>query len=190
MGPAITSYTPQLRELGLRGLADADAEVQSNAAFLVGTLVSSSSTDLSGQYGQMLSALQPLFSIKEDKKETIRARDNACGAIARLILKNQAAIPVEQVLPPLIAALPLQQDFEPYTNLFEVFFRLASENNPTLVAHLDQITAVFAHVLAAQKSAKNEAAEPLAKETHARLLELVRALPADKVQNAGLNQYL
>lgn len=190
MGPAITSYTPQLLELGLRGLADGDAEVQSNAAFLVGTLATSSGTDLSGQYRQMLSALQPLFNVSGDKKETIRARDNACGAIARMMLKNQAAVPVDQVLPPVIAALPLQQDFEPYTNLFEVFFRLASENNATLIGHLDQLTAVFADVLAKQKSAKNEAAQPLAAPTHARLLELVRALPGDKVQAAGLNQYL
>ena len=190
MGSAITSYTPQLLELGLRGLADSESEVQSNAAFLVGCIATSSNTDLSRQYGQILAALQPLFNVNDDKKDSIRARDNACGAIARLMLKNQAAIPVEQVLPPLIAALPLQQDFEPYTNLFEVFFRLASENNPTLIGHLDQLTAVFAHVLAAQRSAKNEAAQPLAESTHARLLELVRALPADKVQNAGLNQYL
>lgn len=107
-----------------------------------------------------------------------------------MMLKNQGAVPIEQVLPPVIAALPLQQDFESYTNLFEVFFRLASENNATLIGHLDQLTAVFADVLAKQKSAKSEAAQPLAESTHARLLELVRALPEDKVQAAGLSQYL
>lgn len=97
---------------------------------------------------------------------------------------------VFQVLPHVIAALPLTQDFEPYTPLFECFFRLASENDQTLVAHLDALLPVFSKVLQAQIAAKDEAAQPLAPSTHTRLLELIRALPADRVQSAGLSQYL
>ena len=191
LGEMITSYTPQLLQLGLEALADADSEVTSNAAFLVGTLVSSSSTDLSDQYGRILSALQPLFIIKEDKaKETIRARDNACGTVARMILRDPEAVPLEQVLPSVIAALPLQHDFEPYTNLIEVFFNLTSAKHALLGTYLDQLLVAFAQVLNKQTQAKNESAQPLGSASHARLLELIRILPADKVQSAGLQQYL
>lgn len=97
MGDAITSYTPQLSQLALAALNDEDSEVQSNAAYFVGTLVSASSQDLSPQYGQAFGSLQGLFNLKSDRKEAVRARDNACGAIARMILKNKAAVPIEQV---------------------------------------------------------------------------------------------
>lgn len=190
MGPNITSYTPQLLQIGLAALADADSEVTSNAAFLVGTLVSVSSTDLSGQYSTLLGALEPLFYPKDDKKESIRARDNACGAIARMVTKNQAAVPLERVLPPIIAALPFTQDTEPYTSVFEMFFTLFAQNNQVLLGSVDQLLPAFGKVLEEQRSAKNEAAQPLAATTHASLLELVKALPGDKVQAAGLQQYL
>lgn len=190
MGEAITSYTPQLSQLAQAALADEDPEVQSNAAYFVGTLTSASSQDLSSQYGPIFALLQNLFAPKNDKKETMRARDNACGAIARMILKNRSAVPIEQVLPPVIAALPLTQDFEPYTPLFECFFRLASEHDATLASNLDGLLPVFAKVLQDQTSAKDEISRPLAASTHSRLLELIRALPADRVQAAGLAQYI
>lgn len=190
MGPAITSYTPQLLELAVRGLADEDSEVKSNAAFLAGCLVQASSTDLSPQFGQIFGSLQGLFSVPDEKKESLRARDNACGAIARLMLKNQGAVPVDQVLPPVIAALPLQQDYEPYSVLFELFFQLASSGNQTFINNLDPLLVVFAQVLSTQTTAKTEAAQPLAASTHQKLLELIRALPQERVQAAGLAQYI
>merc|ERR1711939_566140 len=104
MGPAIQPYTSQLLQLGVQGLQDDDFEVKSNAAYLVGTIISSSPENLSGQYGQVFGVLQPLFSAADDKKEVIRARDNACGAVARMILKGGEALPLDQILPPLIAA--------------------------------------------------------------------------------------
>ena len=190
MGQAITPYTAQLMQLGMLALADEHAEVTSNAAFFVGCLVYASSNDLSGEYTRILAALQSLFMVKPNDKDSLRARDNACGAVARLILKNPNAVPLEQVLPPVLAALPLTQDNEPYTNLVECFFSLLSSGNPTLIAHIDQLLSIFGQVLATQTSAKTEAARPLAAVTHAKLLDLLRALPQDRVQAAGLTQYL
>lgn len=190
MGEAISSYTPQLLQLAQAALNDEDPEVQSNAAYFIGTLTSSTSQDLSSQYGAIFSSLTNLFTLKNEKKETFRARDNACGAIARMILKNRAAVPVEQVLPGVISALPLTQDFEPYTPLFECFFRLAGENDQTLANNLDALLPVFAKVLQAQTSAKDEISRPLAASTQSRLVELIRVLPGDRVQAAGLSQYI
>lgn len=190
MGEAITSYTPQLLQLATAALNDEDPEVQSNAAYFIGTLTSSSGQDLSSQYGTIFASLQNLFNLKNDKKESYRARDNACGAVARMIMKNRAAVPVEQVLPGVVSALPLTQDFEPYTPLFECFFRLASENDQTLVNSLDALLPVFSKVLQDQTNAKDEISRPLASSTYNRLLELIRALPGDRVQAAGLSQYI
>src|SRR5262245_44060414 len=103
MGSSIDSYTSQLLQLGLQGLNDDDFEVKSNAAYLVGTVITASSQNLSDQYNQILGSLQPLFASTSDKKEVIRARDNACGTVARMILKGGDSLPLDQILPPVIA---------------------------------------------------------------------------------------
>ena len=93
-------------------------------------------------------------------------------------------------MPPVIASLPLTQDFEPYTTLFECFYTLLSSSNPVLVANLDHLLSVFSQVLHTQTTATAETAQPLAAVTHAKLLDLIRALPRDKVEAAGLTQYI
>ena len=79
-------------------LADTDAEVHSNAAYAAGRLVEFSENDLSSRYLQILTALRPHFTVAPDAPVAkFNARDNAAGAVARLILKNTAAVPLDQV---------------------------------------------------------------------------------------------
>ena len=56
-----------------------------------------SDIDLSAHYGTILSSLFPLFDRETDSADSNQACDNACGAVARLILKNVDAVPLEQV---------------------------------------------------------------------------------------------
>lgn len=83
----------------MSSLSDPESEVQSNGAFAMGSLIYHSQTDLSAQYPSILMALHPLFAASAPggsvKKEN--ARDNACGAVARMILKNIDAVPLDQV---------------------------------------------------------------------------------------------
>jgi hypothetical protein len=53
---------------------------------------------------QLLQALHPLFRPEEEPG----ARDNAAGAVGRTLLAMGAALPVEQIVPVLVSALPLQ----------------------------------------------------------------------------------
>src|SRR4051794_7208165 len=106
MKGAITPSTEPLLELLYRALSDTDAEVQSNAAFAVGLLVEHSEVDLSQQYVHLLTALRPLFNLSPDAPVAkLNARDNAAGAVARLITRNTSAIPLPQVLPVLLESL-------------------------------------------------------------------------------------
>jgi hypothetical protein len=107
----VTNFTETLFQLLLGSLADADLDVRSNSAFAMGSLVFQSRQDLSSQYLTILSRLEPLFDRKTDTDDSNQACDNACGAVARLILKNGAALPLAQVLPPWLASLPIRQDF-------------------------------------------------------------------------------
>ena len=99
MESGVTPFTDSLFPLFLRSLGDPEAEVQSNGAFAMGSLILHSQSDLSSQYLTVLGALHPLFEANTPNGPARRdnARDNACGAVARMILKNVEAVPLEQV---------------------------------------------------------------------------------------------
>jgi hypothetical protein len=112
MEGAVTPFTESLFPLFLTALADPEPEVQSNAAFAMGALLAHTQADLSSQYLTVLGALHPLFGLPDDGQgKHENAKDNACGAVARMLVKNLAAIPVEQVLPVFFGALPLRRDY-------------------------------------------------------------------------------
>lgn len=99
MESGVTPFTNDLYPLFLRSLKDVESEVQSNGAFAMGCLIFHSQSDLSPQYLTILSALHPLFESSSASAATKKenAKDNACGAVARMILKNIAAVPLDQV---------------------------------------------------------------------------------------------
>lgn len=100
MKSAVTPFTQPLLEIFYQALSDSDAEVLSNAAFAVGLLVEYSEVDLSPQFLPLLAALRPLFDVAPDAPTAkLNAKDNATGAVARFIVRNTAAIPLDQVLP-------------------------------------------------------------------------------------------
>lgn len=109
----MTPFTADLYPLFLRALHDPEYEVSSNAAFAIGSLLFQTQADLSPHYLEILGALQRLFEPIPENAPLKRdnARDNAVGAVARMILKNAEAVPLDQVLPILLGALPLKRDF-------------------------------------------------------------------------------
>jgi hypothetical protein len=188
MKDAITPWTEPMLELFYRGLRDGDAEVMSNAAFAAGMLVEHSATDLTPQFNALLGALHPLFVVPEGAPPPrLAAKDNAAGAVGRLIVRNSGAMPLDQVLPIFVAALPLEHDHLENKPVFRAIFHLYQTSPGALVPYTDKLLSVFAFVL------NPDHAEHLTGDTRALLLDLVRALntqaPA-QVQAAGLAIYL
>lgn len=190
MEASVTPSTQPLLELFYRALSDDEAEVQSNAAFAVGLLVEHSEIDLSAQYLHLLAALRPLFVVApEASTAKLNARDNAAGAVARLILRNPAAIPLDQVLPVFIDALPLKNDFLENQPVFRTLFYLFRTNPQALYPFMDKLLTVFAHVLDPNSKAQDQIGD----ETKAELVQLIGALNAEdpaKVQAAGLGAFV
>ncbi|POY75272.1 hypothetical protein BMF94_1642 [Rhodotorula taiwanensis] len=200
MEGAITPFTERLFPLFVQALADPEPEVQSNAAFATGSLMYHSQTDLSSQYLPVLSALHPLFGLPRDgQAKHENAIDNACGAVSRMIVKNQQAVPLDQVLPVLLQALPLRRDMAETEWVFQALLVLLQQQNPLVLSSLDHVLAVFAKALASTRAADgsdvfypNEGAE-LNAENKAKVIEIVKALAAsqpEKVQQAGLATFL
>ncbi|KAI0298793.1 ARM repeat-containing protein [Multifurca ochricompacta] len=185
---AITPSTEPLLELLWRAISDPDAEVQSNAAFATGLLVENSEQDLSPQYIALLGALQPLFNLPADAPAPrLNARDNACGAVARLILRNASAVPLAQVLPVLFAALPLQNDLLENRPVFRAVLYLSQTQPDVLSQYLDGLLRVFAQVL------DPSGPDQIGDEVRAGLIGLIGALNArspEKVQQAGLGAFV
>lgn len=184
MKEAVTPHTEPLLELFYRALSDPDPEVQTNAAFASGLLVEHSQMDLSPQFLPLLAAFRPLFSIPADAPPAqVNARDNAVGAVARILYKNPTAVPMDQVLPVLFGAVPLTQDPLENRPLFRTVFHLFKTQPHVLTPYLDQLLALFAYVL------DPAAPDQIGDEVRAELLALLPALYAEapeKVKAAGL----
>ena len=74
---------------------------------------------------QILQHLKPL--IESPKKSYVNVSDNACGAVSRIILKTPDILPLEHVVPLLVAALPLERDYAEYEVVMDVFMMLISK---------------------------------------------------------------
>ncbi|KIJ20624.1 phosphatidylinositol 3-kinase [Paxillus involutus ATCC 200175] len=185
---AVTPSTEPLMELFYKALSDGEAEVQSNACFAVGLLVQHSEVDLSLQYIPLLAALRPLFDVAADApRPRLNAKDNATGAVARLITRNTAAVPLDQVLPVFVAALPLKEDYVENRPVFRALFHLFRTTPQTLGPYLDPLLVVFAHVL------DPSGPDQIGDEGRAELIQLIGFLNTQepgKIQAAGLTAYL
>jgi hypothetical protein len=75
-----------------------------NAAFACGIIAHTAPQQAAPHTQQLLQALHALFRPDEEAG----ARDNAAGAVGRMLLSMGGALPIEQIVPVLVGALPLQ----------------------------------------------------------------------------------
>jgi hypothetical protein len=185
---AVTPSTEPLLELFYRAVSDEGAEVRSNAAYAIGLLVEHSQVDLSPQYLPLLAALRPLFVDNTASADELNARDNATGAVARLITRNAAAMPLDQVLPVFIEALPLRKDFAENRPAFGALFHIFRISPQQLHPYMDRLLHVFAHVLNPANTQPQ-----IDDEVRGQLISLIGALNAEdpvKIQAAGLAPFI
>ncbi|KAI5954746.1 kap123 [Candida theae] len=159
---AANPFSAELLPIFINKLAhDKSIEVKGNAAYGIGLIVEYSQVDLSASYPQILELLFHLLN-KVDKKASSaddeeakdvvnRSYANACGCVARLILKNQQAVPLEHVLGPLLGHLPLETGFEENTPIFEAIIKLYESGNESIVSQTPKIVDIFAGVFKAEE---------------------------------------
>lgn len=188
MKGAVTPHTEPLLELFFRALSDDEPEVQCNAAYAIGLLIEYTQVDLSQHYLNVLASLRPLFVVRPDAPAPrFNARDNAVGAVGRMIVRNAAAVRLDQVLPVFIDALPLKNDYLENRPVFTAILHLFKTNPAALHPYMDRLLAVFAFVL--DPSGPEQVDEDIRRE----LINLVGALHREdpsKVQAAGLGPFV
>ncbi|KAK3303754.1 armadillo-type protein [Chaetomium strumarium] len=144
MEAAVTPYTEKLLKLLLKRLSDPDLETKSNAAYATGQLILNS-TDTNTylpHYGTILQKLEPMLQIQE-----ARIKDNAAGCLTRMIMAHPDQIPLGDVLPALVGLLPLKDDYEENSPVYECILKLYESNEPTIQQLTPKLIPVFEAVL-------------------------------------------
>lgn len=155
-------YAQELMQVFSDRLAnDKSLEVKGNAAYGVGVIIEFCQVDFSAQYQQILQMMFHLLSRSDkegqvDDQETKdvvnRANANACGCVARMALKNQAAIPLEHVLPALLNHLPLQSAPEENVPILKWIISLYESGNEMIASQSERVIQIFAEIF--QKEAE------------------------------------
>ncbi|KAK9286563.1 hypothetical protein L1049_014962 [Liquidambar formosana] len=127
MGAPISGYVDPVMPLVLKELVSSDATNRRNAAFCVGEFCKNGGDSTLKYYGDVLRGLYPLFGESEPDDAV---RDNAAGAVARMIMVHPEAIPLNQVLPVFLKVLPLKEDHEESMAVYSCVCNLVLSSNP------------------------------------------------------------
>jgi hypothetical protein len=96
----------------LAGLADEDDNVKRNACFCAGMACENLKDSIAADFPALLQALGPIFSMDTSSglDATLACVDNSAAAVARMIMAAPHLVPLDQVLPVFLRALPLKAD--------------------------------------------------------------------------------
>ncbi|SCV70008.1 BQ2448_1402 [Microbotryum intermedium] len=151
---AVTPFTqPIFTAIALCLDKDQNAAVRTNAMNALGCLVQNSDdAQLLHQQSlcEALTKVEDAFKRNEVEHDDVLG-DNACALVARILLKNDALLPLEQLGPIWLATLPIRVDFEETETVLKALDKLIRAENPVIVAHLPQILSYFVVVLDSTK---------------------------------------
>ncbi|OIV91535.1 hypothetical protein TanjilG_08947 [Lupinus angustifolius] len=145
MGSPIADYVDRVMSLILKELAASEATNRRNAAFCVGELCKNGGDSALKYYDNILRGLHPLFGESEPDDAV---RDNAAGAVARMIMIHPESIPLNQVLPVFLRVLPLKEDHEESMPVYTCVSTLVFSSNPQIHSLVPDLVNLFAQVAA------------------------------------------
>ena len=164
LGPQALKYVEPLMPVIKTGLADQMEAVRRNAAYCLGVLVRVAGKALSPHFMAILQSLHPLCTRSADQMAADKGGadvDNALSAVAHMIRTDGVVMApvVPQVLPVMLAALPLRSDQTEGPNVYGCVVELLLGGDATAHQHLPEVLRVFGDVLAPDSTAEDEARE-------------------------------
>ncbi|KAL6545740.1 hypothetical protein OROGR_009614 [Orobanche gracilis] len=145
MGAPIAGYADEIMHLVLKELGSPEATNRRNAAFCAGELCKNGGNSVLKYYTNVLNRLYPLFGESEPDNAV---RDNAAGAVARMIMAHPESVPLNQVLPVFLQVLPLKEDYEESTSVYGCICNLVLSSNSQIMSFVPQLVNIFAQVAA------------------------------------------
>ena len=153
-----TGFFNDLLPLALRSAGDTDdVTTRQNGTFCIGVLGLHGGAAALHQMQAMLTALQPRLDGNEDPA----VRDNAVGALARLVLAFGGSLPLAQIVPAIVTSLPLQADCGENIPSCRCLMALAQDENARghLGPHMPQVLSVMATLANRENTDKLATAE-------------------------------
>ncbi|KAL8205840.1 hypothetical protein R6Q57_009391 [Mikania cordata] len=143
MGAPISGYINPLMPFVLKELDSPLATNRRNAAFCVGELCKNGGDCSLKYFDDALQCLYPLF---EESEQDHSVRDNAAGAVAKMIMAHQNSVPLNQVLPVLLKVLPLKEDHEESVPVYTCICNLVLSSNSQMLQLVSDLVVVFVQV--------------------------------------------
>ncbi|KAH8303666.1 hypothetical protein KR018_010265 [Drosophila ironensis] len=143
LGHDAAAFFDDLCPVFIRSVQDRLPRTRQNVYYGLGELVYYSDEKSFPMYPEILHALSEAIARERDAA----ALDNICGAVARLIITNVAAMPLEQVLPVWMTHLPLRDDMDECDTIQKAFQVLYMSARNIIEPYLEQMLAVSIHML-------------------------------------------
>ena len=146
----------------IASLADSDDSVKRNAAFCIGVSCEGLKDKITPQYTLLLQALSPLFGVDITQGDTAAACvDNASAAVARMIMTSPGSVPMAQVVPVLLKALPLKNDMTENETVYNCLLGLLQMQQADLLANKQELGRVFTEAVSESSKVDDELKEKL-----------------------------
>ncbi|ORZ40457.1 armadillo-type protein [Catenaria anguillulae PL171] len=114
----VTEWHKGMLDLFQRGLRDPESEVRSNASYGLGLLAQHTNVPYDArEFVMMLSASITSGDLPQE-------HDNACGAAARILMRNDSWAELADLVPALISTLPMRADFEENATAIDLLVRI------------------------------------------------------------------
>jgi len=142
IGPLSLKYAEPLLPVIKSCLEDSVENCRRNAAYCIGTLIEKTDRALVPHFIPILQWLHPICVRKEKERSDYVGGadiDNAISSVAKMIHVAPEAVPLQQVLPVVFAALPMREDYDESTVVFSTIHKLIQINEPTTLSMLPQV---------------------------------------------------
>ena len=150
LGDAAFKYVDSVGPLVHAAVTDAGSEsLRRNGAFCLGYLCVASGPQLpAAKLLEMMTWMSPLISMASAEDQKIRESgsdaDNAVSAVARIIKARPDDVPIDQLLPLMLRALPIKNDLEEGENIMECLCMLVDRGHATALASYGRIVEIVA----------------------------------------------
>lgn len=143
LGHVVSAFVPQILPMLLKLTSDEDSDVRNNSLYGLGELALHGKNAVSSYYNDILKVLGDTVM----NESNARVRDNAIGAIARLIIADYTLLPLDAVFPLFINALPLQQDYVENKAVFKAILTLYQAGHVSVQPHVRTLLKIALTVL-------------------------------------------
>lgn len=143
LGPFHQNLVPFFIEM----LKDSEDDVRNNAVYGLGEVVLWGGEDAVAHYTLILATLSKLLG----HEKSPRVIDQVVGAVSRFVIANLVKVPVDDIVPAVLANLPLKEDLDEYEIVFKFFLTLFSAGHALTIQCLPKMLVCSSHFTTAHR---------------------------------------